>query len=414
MTVPSRLLVYVLASCYYVSIEALASPESLFRSSGSSSSLSSTRIACEFQAGSYLYNFCPLLQRRRTFEVPSTGNVALGTDREGSYTFRTGLADDHLSLDLCPEDALICWNDPNTSTSVTVAESVVFTGISRLSTDDVAPSTPEPFILELNGTVHNAKLQSTRIRFICDESIDEPRAEISSLPSFTGSYDGVHSFEWRSSHACPREYGQTEIETASADDEKSENPDSDGNKDGEDNKDGDGDNLVNPVPPYSARRRAAIIIIVIGLIALTTLIDTCLRPSLTRISPYLPSFHLHLPTLSSHTFENLNIKNIKLRIPSLIAGKRSRRRRRAMARPFRFRVGENRLVQWANEDSRLIGEGGEAFDFEEDYMVNGLDVDTENDDLEGAGARGEFGEYVPLSAGMGWGRKDYGTAGSKV
>jgi len=56
-----------------------------------------------------------------------------------------------------------------------------------------------------------------------------------------------------------------------------------------------------------------------------------------------------------------------------------------------------------------------VFDFEEDVMVNGFDVNVENDNLEGAG--GEFGEYVPLSAGMGWGkggRKDYGTAGSKV
>ncbi|THU85764.1 hypothetical protein K435DRAFT_924624 [Dendrothele bispora CBS 962.96] len=137
----------------------------------------------------------------------------------------------------------------------------------------------------------------------------------------------------------------------------------------------------------------------------------------------LPS--IHLPTISTHTFDTF--KNIKL--PSLKVKRSSRRRHRGRgARPYLFRVDENRLVQWVREDhSQLVGErggggGGESFvlEDEEDFMVNEFDEAVEEDYLEEglAGARGAYGEHVPLSAGItGWGgkggRKNYGTAGSK-
>ncbi len=60
-----------------------------------------------------------------------------------------------------------------------------------------------------------------------------------------------------------------------------------------------------------------------------------------------------------------------------------------------FRVNEGRLVNWAAEDSRLLGE--------EDVMVNTYDEDDDDDwPMDG---------YIPLRPGMDTGRvKNYGTA----
>ncbi|THU98768.1 hypothetical protein K435DRAFT_777284 [Dendrothele bispora CBS 962.96] len=433
MSFPSRLLAYALATSSYVSVWALASSESL-SSPSSFPALSSASIPCVPRAGTSQYNICPLLQRR-AFTVQFTRQSGLGTEKE-FYAFRTNFSDD---LNSCPENAFVCWNDPETSTSVAVAEFASLANIPKLNFHEDNTLTTASFILELNGTVHDSKLQSTRIKFICDESIDSLRAEPSSIPFFSGNWDGVHSFEWRSSHACPRASGQLKTtEVIHAEESQSDSPqDAEPEKGNEGEENGDEGNLVDHVPSYSARRRAAIILAIVGFIVLsvaylihhppTKLIDTYLRPSYSRISPYFPS--IHLPTISTHTFDTF--KNIRL--PSLKVKRPSRRRHRGRgARPYLFRVDENRLAQWVREDhSQLVGErgegggGGESFVLEdrdeEDFMVNEFDEAVEEDYLEEGltGARGAYGEHVPLSAGItGWGgkgvRKNYGTAGSKA
>ncbi|THU83850.1 hypothetical protein K435DRAFT_870866 [Dendrothele bispora CBS 962.96] len=197
-------------------------------------------------------------------------------------------------------------------------------------------------ILGLNDTVHNSKLQSN---FICDESIDSLQAKPSSIPSFSGNWDGMHSFEWRSSHACPRASGQLQTtETIHAEESQS-----DSSQDAEPEK-----------------------------------------PSLKKA---------------------MKEKRMEMKGAWLTMS-----------------LHENRLVQWVREDhSQLVGErgggGGESFvlEDEEDFMVNEFDEAVEEDYLEEglAGARGAYGEHVPLSAGIiGWGgkggRKNYGTAESKA
>ncbi|THU83848.1 hypothetical protein K435DRAFT_870864 [Dendrothele bispora CBS 962.96] len=401
----------VLATSFYVFVWALASPESLC-SPSSSPALPSASIPCVPRAGSFEYNhICSLLQRR-AFRVQSTRQSGLGTEKE-FYAFRTSSSDD---LNSCPENAFVCWNDPETSASVAVAEFASLANIPKLDFH----CEDNTLVTERNGT------------FICDESIDSLRAEPSSIPSFSGGRDGVHSFEWRSSHACPRASGQLSTsETIHAEESQSDSPqDAEPEKGNEGEENGDEGNLVDHVPSYSARRRAAIILAIVGGI---------LNPSPThktyrhipptyysRISPYFPS--IHLPTISTHTFDTF--KNIRL--PSLKVKRSSRRRHRGRgARPHLFRVDENRLVQWVREDhSQLVGErggggggGGESFvlEEEEDFMVNEFDEAVEEDYLEEglAGARGAYGEHVPLSAGItGWGgkggRKNCGTAGSKA
>ncbi|THU90271.1 hypothetical protein K435DRAFT_864455 [Dendrothele bispora CBS 962.96] len=138
---------------------------------------------------------------------------------------------------------------PNTSSSVVVAESVALNGISNLNyvpLNDVVSSSPKPLVLVFNGTFLDDRLQSVHIRFFCDESVDGFQASVSSLAVFTGFYDGVHSFGWRSSHACPRELGRF----VDMDDQQSGNPDENGHKSLADRS--------------ISRYRIAIIVVVIG------------------------------------------------------------------------------------------------------------------------------------------------------
>uniref|UniRef100_A0A0W0FSQ8 Autophagy-related protein 27 n=1 Tax=Moniliophthora roreri TaxID=221103 RepID=A0A0W0FSQ8_MONRR len=213
---------------------------------------------------------------------------------------------------------------------------------------------------------------SALIEFVCDFQADS-----NSAPSYTGMRDDIHSFRWTSRHAClinnDPSFSALEGEDAEDPNDKEEN-----------------DNLLDtPSSPRVSRTRAALTVLIIGIAFLSTcyfiynpptyLIDTYLRPSLSRLSSGVSRLNF---SMVPHHIKGLNLNPMS---------KKSRRRARSQ-----FRVGENRLVQWAQEDMGLQGDM--------DTMVNASEDDEALLD-----------EYIPLSVGMGWnGRRpaarDYGTA----
>lgn len=77
----------------------------------------------------------------------------------------------------------------------------------------------------------------------------------------------------------------------------------------------------------------------------------------------------------------------------------------SLPRSLQFRVGESRLVQWAQEDMSL-GLIGEARNGEVDTMVNGTSFGVGDDDWNSEG----LDEYIPLKSGTLRNPKDYGRA----
>jgi len=170
----------------------------------------------------------------------------------------------------------------------------------------------------------------------------------------------------------------------------------------------DQDNLADPTatPPRPSRVAVAFIVLAVGFCILsisyliyhppTRLLDQRIRPLISFISDHLPTFVLVIHQRLLIIFERLrtqlptiNINRTSALLPTSFGAfsppSRKSRGRRS------FRVGENRLVQWAQEDMGLFDYDMESS--EADFMVNAEDP-AEAGDLAD--------EYIPLSVGMGW------------
>ncbi|KAJ4469198.1 hypothetical protein J3R30DRAFT_3713843 [Lentinula aciculospora] len=168
---------------------------------------------------------------------------------------------------------------------------------------------------------------------------------------------------------------------------------------------------TNAIPPRPSRATIAFIVLAVGLCLLSiyyvtlhppiNLIDDHIRPTISHISDHLPnSLNLisqRLAVISHRLSAHIPSFSIIGRIPSALLPTslvgtfkpRKSRRRRGPGSPTSFRVGEGRLVQWAQEDMGLLEMDSEAVDF----MVNAEDP-AESEEL--------VDEYIPLSVGMGW------------
>ncbi|KAF5391158.1 hypothetical protein D9757_003089 [Collybiopsis confluens] len=170
----------------------------------------------------------------------------------------------------------------------------------------------------------------------------------------------------------------------------------------------DEDNLtdINASPPRLSRVSIILAVSAVGACLLliyilihhppTHLIDTHVRPSMTRLFCILPASvvhilrrtgdiyhrlasHLHLPATTS-ALPALGIPRTKPSVKSP--------RQRGTGSSFRG-VGEGQLVKWAQEDMAML----DTSDMEADLMVNAEDS-ADADDL--------VDECIPLSIGMGW------------
>ncbi|KAJ3983517.1 hypothetical protein F5890DRAFT_1599158 [Lentinula detonsa] len=153
-------------------------------------------------------------------------------------------------------------------------------------------------------------------------------------------------------------------------------------------------------PPRPSRTNSLCLLAIYRLIthSPTHLIDNYLKPTISHTTDRLPASLILVSQRLAAIYHRLSayLPNVS-RVPSailptpLITSFKSRRkfgRRRGPGHPS-FRVGEGRLVEWAQEDMNLLDMDSEATDF----MVNAEDP-AESEDL--------VDEYIPLSVGMGW------------
>ncbi|KAJ3800778.1 hypothetical protein GGU11DRAFT_352830 [Lentinula aff. detonsa] len=161
-------------------------------------------------------------------------------------------------------------------------------------------------------------------------------------------------------------------------------------------------------PPRPSRVTVAFIVLAVGLCLLsiyrlithspTHLIDNYLKPTISHTTDRLPASLILVSRRLAAIYHRLSayLPNVS-RVPSailptpLVTAFKSRRKfgRRRGPGHSSFRVGEGRLVEWAQDDMGLLDMDSEATDF----MVNAEDP-AESEDL--------IDEYIPLSVGMGW------------
>ncbi|KAF9261179.1 hypothetical protein L218DRAFT_1078912 [Marasmius fiardii PR-910] len=307
---------------------------------------------CKFSQQRLVYDLCPLLQ------VPGF--------TVGEYRFNS---QNDKGPGPCPKDTWICLNGSQ-EYPITVA-------VPHLSTIYDSEMEQKGLQIQFRGGIHNGTFHSALIHFVCDT--DSRPEHLSALKPLS-EHDVIHSFRWATKHACPSVLTDHYIGLESLHIAESEIPPGQGGEQDE------GENLMDPtVKPRLSARATALTVSIIGMLLLSTcyfiynpptrLIDQYLRPNLSRLS--LPN----LPGINRFNLPRFN--------PMAMSKKFKSRRR---ARTSNFRVGENRLVQWAQED---------MLEDDIDVMVNAND----NEDAI-------LDEYVPLSAGMGWQARrprDYGT-----
>ncbi|KAH9919485.1 autophagy-related protein 27-domain-containing protein [Epithele typhae] len=189
--------------------------------------------------------------------------------------------------------------------------------------------------VRLHGGYHAYGQQMADFQFICDTNVEEP-----SVPTFAWTWNGTHTFNWHTKHACPKWV------EASPSKGKDEDKDKDSSTPPEDNAPPppDEDREDDPAPPpgsspdelfedgrldrQSARR--TMVLILSSATALVVLVYLAWRPP-TRVRRAVSRFVKKHPRLA------------------------------------RWRVGESVLVRWAYEDLELRDGEDEG---EEDVMVN--------------------------------------------
>ncbi|KAF9004532.1 hypothetical protein BDQ17DRAFT_1354150 [Cyathus striatus] len=227
----------------------------------------------------------------------------------------------------------------------------------------------------IGGHVEGTVAQYASIDFQCNYNESEGGHQ---NIQFKGEYHGVHSFVWISRHACP-----VAVKASRLDIQESI-PKEDSEK-----EDKEGDDLLDPHGAGSrvARKWIATIVLLAGTAAIITAI-LITSPS----ARHWTNEHLHgasyavLPLLHR---AGGTLKPVQKRFKSMIP-KTGRR----------FRQGESRLVQWAQEDMTLN---------DIDVMVN--EVDENNDDRWDVE---QLDEYIPLKMSPRWSKgqrspKTYGT-----
>ncbi|KAI0701711.1 autophagy-related protein 27-domain-containing protein [Earliella scabrosa] len=277
----------------------------------------------------------------------------------------------------CPDGTWICQiisnrrprhedEEPRVLQVVPVAGALNLRNITRYHpgvnvTAELAPARDKPgsqaevLHVRLHGGYYVYGTQRADFQFLCDLSVDEP-----SSPSYSWTWNGTHTFQWRTKHAC----GSRLAEPVPHKDAPASDDDDDAGTPPPDAGDGDGDGsgeqeLVNESPLHGRAVRSAAILLLSSCTAVATLAYLAWHP------------------------------------PACV-----RRFVKAHPRLGRFRVGERVLVRWAYEDLEMEEEIGYAGG-EEDTMVNfGPPADLE-----------EAGEGIPLKPSPRKGRwMSYGTA----
>ncbi|KAF9028573.1 hypothetical protein BDZ89DRAFT_1160263 [Hymenopellis radicata] len=216
------------------------------------------------------------------------------------------------------------------------------------------------------GGYYDGRRQFTRIEFICNPDVDETK--LLSFPEFNNKADDVHFFTWATKYGCSIPV--------------------------RDNKEDLGSSFVTQ-KPATASEMAMIPVRTIQSQS-SYLLQHCPPGGGQELIIMLgfgyvicyPPMHL-IDRYITPIYERITRLPLQMRKVHLVRPFASKKRNN-----HHFRVNEGRLVSWAAEDSRLLGE--------EDVMVNTYDEDDDDWPMDG---------YIPLRPGMDTVRvKNYGTA----
>ncbi|KAI1798279.1 autophagy-related protein 27-domain-containing protein [Ganoderma leucocontextum] len=321
--------------------------------------LGSLAKRCSFKLGETSYDLCPIVEGNEGGWTVQFKSSTPPTVTKTSYRIdlRKPLERDANvpEEEQCPDGTWICQTisnrrprhdseDPRVLQVVPVAGAMHLPNITHYrpgvnATAQLTPARENP-----NGRVLHVRLhgghymygpQKADFQFLCDRSVGEP-----STPTYAWSWNGTHTFQWRTKHACgtqravPPPADKDKEPLPPVGDEDQDVPPPDDESDGQELRGGH---------PFSDRAtRMRMILLLSSFTALATIAYVAWRPP-ARMRHYVSRFVKAHPRLA------------------------------------RFRVGERVLVRWAYEDMEME----EAYaPGEEDTMVNW--------------GAGEIGEGIPL------------------
>ncbi|RPD65422.1 hypothetical protein L226DRAFT_530997 [Lentinus tigrinus ALCF2SS1-7] len=210
--------------------------------------------------------------------------------------------------------------------------------------------------IRLHGGYYVYGAQKADFQFVCDTAADEPTA-----PTYSWTWNGTHTFQWRSRHAC----ASMRAKPLPSKDRPTQPPEDSEDEttpptDDESPTDGQPEELVDAHPFSGHTARSTMILLLSSFTAVVTLTYLAWHPP-ARVRQYVTRFVKAHPRLG------------------------------------RWRVGESVLVRWAYEDLEMDEDFGYG-EGEEDTMVNFAPEE-------------EAGEGIPLKPSPRKGRwPSYGTA----
>ncbi|TBU45634.1 autophagy-related protein 27-domain-containing protein [Dichomitus squalens] len=308
--------------------------------------LGSLARRCSFQLGKTEFNLCPILEGNdggwtvqwETRTPPTVTKTTYRIDLRGPLQRDADVPRE----EQCPNGTWICQTisnrrprhedeEPRVLQVIPVAGAMNLPNITRYRpgvnvTAELTSARQDPktsvLHVRLHGGFYVYGAQKADFQFICDRSVDEP-----STPTYAWAWNGTHTFQWRSRHACGSQQATAPPKEAppppdDTDDSGDDAPPQDDESDGQDLREG------NPIMGRMTRTTMALLLS--SFTAVITLAYLAWRPP-TRVRQYVTKFMKAHPRLA------------------------------------RFRVGEQVLIRWAYEDLEM-DEGYSPS--EEDTMVN--------------------------------------------
>ncbi|KAI0646259.1 hypothetical protein C8Q79DRAFT_961778 [Trametes meyenii] len=199
--------------------------------------LESLAKQCKFTVGGQFFDLCPILEGNDgsgwTIENERrTPPTMTKTSYKIQLTGPLGKEEKVPQYEQCPPGTWICQivsnrrprfpdEDPRVLQTVPVAGAMNLPNITRYHpgvniTAQLAPSRQEDakhdvLHVRLHGGFYVYGPQKADIQFLCDHGADEPTS-----PTFGWTWNGTHTFNWRTKHACGKQLTGSATATATA------------------------------------------------------------------------------------------------------------------------------------------------------------------------------------------------------
>ncbi|KAJ7579064.1 autophagy-related protein 27-domain-containing protein [Mycena floridula] len=170
------------------------------------SAAESSEFQCKFTVQNYSYDLCPLIQRADELQVTKDIDTP---PTHTKNTYRIGLGGplrrngELPPAEQCPEGTWICLSVTNTRPDHPSEPTRILQVVPVAAADGLRPtatidhSNDIPFlVVTLNGGSYLDEAQRARFRFHCDRKADLTK------PEFFWTFNGTHTFSWKTKHAC--------------------------------------------------------------------------------------------------------------------------------------------------------------------------------------------------------------------